>query len=84
MTRPIRVATINHNDDDIGSRVRLELHKAGREYVWSSADGDCGLPPFNTVRDAEIGAIHAWGAGCWDLRARWHWDGPAAHGMRCS
>lgn len=75
--KPIRVATICHNEDDhIGPnhrRVRLELHKKGRAYVWCDESGeDLQVVPHEaTVYDAEIAAIHGWGASEWDLRAKW-------------
>ncbi|TQV63949.1 MAG: hypothetical protein FNT29_06110 [Halothiobacillaceae bacterium] len=77
-TRPIRVATICHNEDDVSDkahrRVRIELLKEeGGGYVWCAADGseDCSMGVHKSVRDAEIAAMQSWGADEWDLRATW-------------
>jgi len=78
MSKPTRVATICHNDDDRNDphhrRVRLELSKEhdGSGYVWRTEyDEDCNLGVHKTVYDAEISALQAWGADVWDLRATW-------------
>jgi len=77
---PIRVATICHNDDGRNAtnhrRVRIELTKEPEGgYVWRTEfDEDCSLGVHKTVRDAEIAALHAWGADVWDLRATWRRD----------
>jgi len=81
-TKPIRVATICHNEDDAGDknhrRVRIELIKeAGGGYVWRAIDGsEAGVMGVHkTVRDAEIAAMQSWGADEWDLRATWRGKG---------
>lgn len=77
MTHPIRVATICHNEADHNDphhvRIRLELTKSpDGGYVWRTEDeDDCNLGNYSTVYNAEIAAMHAWGADCWDLRATW-------------
>lgn len=76
MSKPIRVATICHNDDDRNDpnhrRVRLELTKSEEGYVWHTETGeDCCIGACKTVYDAEIAALQAWGADVWDLRATW-------------
>lgn len=79
MSKPIRVATICHNDDDRNDqnhrRVRLALIKEqdGSGYVWSDEEGNeaGNMGVHKTVYDAEIAAIQSWGADVWDLRATW-------------
>lgn len=76
MSKPIRVATICHNEDDHKTpnhrRVRLELHKTNGEYRWfNDAGQECGIADAQTVYDAEINAIQAWGADIWDFQAKW-------------
>lgn len=77
MSKPIRVATICHNEDDRNDpnhrRVRLELTKEPEVgYVWRTEFAeDCNLGVHKTVYDAEIAALHAWGAAVWGLRATW-------------
>lgn len=76
MSKPIRVATICHNEDDSNDpkhrRVRLELTKTEEGYVWHTEAGeDCCIGACKTVYDAEIAALQAWGADVWDLRATW-------------
>ena len=73
--KAIRTATICHNDDDYRDpehrRVRLELLKVGPFYVWHCDGDECGLLAFRTVKSATEGAVAAWGAEVWDLRATW-------------
>lgn len=77
MSKPIRVASICHNEDDRNDpkhrRVRLELTKVPEGgYVWHTEAGeDCCIGECKTVYDAEIAALQAWGADVWDLRATW-------------
>jgi hypothetical protein len=77
-TKPLRIATICHNNDDHRDpshrRVRLELTKDfSGGYVWHTDDGeDCCIGACKSVYDAEIAALQAWGAPVWDLRATWH------------
>ncbi|MBS1213630.1 MAG: hypothetical protein H6R26_2247 [Proteobacteria bacterium] len=77
MSKPIRVASICHNDDDCEDprhrRVRLELtQEPTGGYVWRTEEGeDCGLGTHESVADGEIAALQAWGAPVWDLRATW-------------
>lgn len=81
--KPIRVATLCHNDDDrndpAARRVRLELSRrvacawsGDSGYVWRTESGeDCGLGVFESVTAATSAARSAWGQYCWDLRASW-------------
>ena len=74
--RPIRIATICHNDDSSSAlhprRVRLELRQAGGGYAWQTAEGaDCELGIFRTVAAAVSAAALVWGHPAWDFRARW-------------
>ena len=74
--RPIRVATICHNEDDHKDpnhrRVRLELHRTNYEYRWFDEEGqECGIHDSQTIYGAEIAALQAWGDAAWDLRAKW-------------
>lgn len=76
MGKPIRVATICHNEDyrenPAHRRVRLELTKQAGGYVWHTEAGeDCCIGACKTVYDAEIAALQAWGADVWDFRASW-------------
>jgi hypothetical protein len=76
MTRPVRVATICHNDDDHNDprhrRVRLELTKENAGYVWRTDTGEeCCTDPAMTVHEAKVRARDMWGADVWALRATW-------------
>lgn len=74
--RPVRTATICRNEDDhrdpAHRRVKLRLERDPAGLVWRTSEGeDCLIPPQRTVAAAEAAAVAAWGAPCWDLRARW-------------
>lgn len=70
-TKPIRVASICHNEDDPAQpghrRVRLELHRDGTVFRWF-ADGEPTDVTGRWVNDAEIAAATAWQYEGWDLR----------------
>lgn len=80
-TRPIRVATIYHNDDNPEDkshrRIRLELVKTNGKYIsgyiWRTVDGEeaGNMGTHKTVYEAEAAALEAWGGSEWDLRATW-------------
>jgi len=74
--KPIRVATICHNEDTHTTpghrRVRLELYRRESGYVWTTSDGeDPELGIFQTIDEAEEAAQSAWSYPSWDLRASW-------------
>ena len=81
MTKAIRTASINHNDQD-GVRVILNLrniHDGSKyPYRWYTADGDDTEVTGSTVAQAFDAAEHAWGRrtrgtsfDVWGFRARW-------------
>lgn len=78
MPKPIRVATICHNEDDHKDpkhrRVWLGLTREPEGgYVWRDEAGDeaGNMGVHATVYDGQIAALQAWGAAVWDLRATW-------------
>ncbi len=70
MRNTIRTASINHNDEN--RRIKLNLVKSDRGYVWQTAIGeDCGLPVVSTVGQAINNAKAAWGHSDWAMKAKW-------------
>ena len=72
MAKAIRIATINHNDQE-GVRVRLELHKDKDAYRWYTGTGEDTEVSGKTVAKACEAAHASWNycQSPWGFRARW-------------
>ena len=70
--KAIRTATINHNDNEIKARVKLNLIKEDGLYTWKTEEGeDCNAGSYKSVAEAESACRIAWGGDAWDLKATW-------------
>jgi hypothetical protein len=73
--KPIRKATICHNDDNHldpkHRRVKLYLRRTDRGYEWFCGEDSTDTGYYSTVKEAEGAAKKAWGGDVWSLRAKW-------------